>query len=76
MIVVEASHVHVMEFLPLYIQTLMWRDCQQCQLCELIHILLIFFIWSGNPKFYIQFLRQLGLQSFVMTLHKENVVFS
>jgi hypothetical protein len=28
-----------------------------------------FFIWSGNHKFYIQFLRQLGLQSFIMTLY-------
>jgi hypothetical protein len=28
-----------------------------------------FFIWSGSHKFYIQFLRQLGLQSFIMTLY-------
>jgi hypothetical protein len=26
------------------------------------------FIWSGNHTFYIQFLRQLGLQSFGITL--------
>jgi hypothetical protein len=27
------------------------------------------FIWSGNHKFYIQFLRLLGLQSFIITLY-------
>jgi hypothetical protein len=31
---------------------------------SLIHIILMFFIRSGNHKFYIQFLRLLGLQSF------------
>jgi hypothetical protein len=28
-----------------------------------------FFMWSGNHKFYIQFLRLLGLQSFIITLY-------
>jgi hypothetical protein len=27
----------------------------------------MFVIWSGNHKFYIQFLRLLGLQSFIIT---------
>jgi hypothetical protein len=26
----------------------------------------MFFIWSGNHKFYIQYLRLLGLQSFII----------
>jgi hypothetical protein len=36
MIVVEASHAHVMNFLPLYTNiTLMWRELSiVCQLCE------------------------------------------
>jgi hypothetical protein len=34
---------------------------------SLVHIILIFFIWSGNHKFYIQFLRLLGLQSSIIT---------
>jgi hypothetical protein len=33
----------------------------------LIHIILMFFIWSDNHTFYIQFLRLLGLQSFIIT---------
>jgi hypothetical protein len=36
---------------------------------SLIHTILMFFIWSGNHKFDIQFLRQLGLQSFRITLY-------
>jgi hypothetical protein len=36
---------------------------------SLIHIILKIFIWSGNYKFYNQFLRQLGLQSFRITLY-------
>jgi hypothetical protein len=35
---------------------------------SLIHIILMFFIWSGNHKFHIQFLHLLGLQSFIATL--------
>jgi hypothetical protein len=35
-----------------------------------IHIILIIFIWSGKHKFYIHFLRQLGLQLFIMTLYR------
>jgi hypothetical protein len=37
---------------------------------SLIHIILKIFIRSGNHKFYIQFLRQLGLESFRITLYK------
>jgi hypothetical protein len=36
---------------------------------SLIHIILMFFVRSGNHKFYIQFLRLLGLQSFTITLY-------
>jgi hypothetical protein len=36
---------------------------------SLIHIILKIFIWSGNHKFYIQFLRQFGLQSLRITLY-------
>jgi hypothetical protein len=32
---------------------------------------LMFFIQSGNHKFYIQFSRLLGLQSFRITLYKD-----
>jgi hypothetical protein len=42
---------------------------------SLIHIILKIFIWSGNHKFYIQFLRQLGLQSFRIILYNVNYVF-
>jgi hypothetical protein len=38
-------------------------------LYSLIHIILMFFIWSGNHKFYIQFLRLLRLQWFIITLY-------
>jgi hypothetical protein len=31
---------------------------------------MIFFMWSGNHKFYIQFSRLLRLQSFRITLYK------
>jgi hypothetical protein len=41
---------------------------------SLIHIILMFFIWSGNHKFYIQFLRLLALQSFRITLYN-NIIF-
>jgi hypothetical protein len=37
---------------------------------SLIHIILMFFIWSGNHKFHIQFLRLLGLQSFIIVFEK------
>jgi hypothetical protein len=37
---------------------------------SLMHIILMFFTWSGNHKFYIQFLRLLGLQSFVIFVEK------
>jgi hypothetical protein len=42
-------------------------NCVNCAngVYSLIHIILIIFIWSGNHKFYIKFLRQLGLQSVV-----------
>jgi hypothetical protein len=41
-----------------------------CYVYSLIHITLMFFIWSGNHKFYIQFLRLvLRLQSFIVTLY-------
>jgi hypothetical protein len=36
---------------------------------SLIHIILMFFIRSGNHKFYIQFSRLLRLQSFRITLY-------
>jgi hypothetical protein len=36
---------------------------------SLIHIILMFFIRSGNHKFYIQFLRLLELQSFIIILY-------
>jgi hypothetical protein len=36
---------------------------------SLSRIILKIFIWSANHKFYIQFLRQLGLQSFKITLY-------
>jgi hypothetical protein len=44
--------------------------------CSLIHIILMFFIWSGNHKFYIQFLRLLGLQSFIITLYKVHTYYN
>jgi hypothetical protein len=36
---------------------------------SLIHIILMFSMWSGNHKFYIQFLRLLRLQTFIITLY-------
>jgi hypothetical protein len=41
--------------------------CERCVLTYLHHFD-VFFMWSGNHKFYIQFLRLLGLQSFIITL--------
>jgi hypothetical protein len=37
--------------------------CEQCVLTYSLFIILMFFIWSGNHKFCIQFLRLRGLQS-------------
>jgi hypothetical protein len=37
---------------------------------SLIHIILMFSMWSGNHKFYIQFLRLLRLQTFIITLYE------
>jgi hypothetical protein len=45
-----------------------------CERCVRIHIILMFFIWSGNHKFYIQFLRLLGLQSFIITLYVQLIL--
>jgi hypothetical protein len=36
---------------------------------SLVHIILMFSMWSGNHKFYIQFLRLLRLQTFIITLY-------
>jgi hypothetical protein len=47
-----------------------------CERCVCLHIILMFFIWSGNHKFYIQFLRLLGLQSFIITLYKVHTYYN
>jgi hypothetical protein len=64
MIVVEASHVHVLKFLPLYTNMAWTVNIVNYVngVYSLIYIILIIFIWSGNLKFYIGFSRELGLQ--------------
>jgi hypothetical protein len=54
----------ILKILSYFVPNLTPMLCERCVLTihiiHIIHIILMFVIWSGNHKFYIQFLRLLG----------------